>query len=97
MKKQKSTREERKQLKEGKVNLQQFREGQSAGMSSQYKSHPVLSSKAQFSGIDRQVTALPEENLANTNPEQRNELQHQYQLKHQPENAPRFNPKPIQR
>lgn len=97
VKKQKSTREERQQLKEGKVNLQQFRAGQGNGTHSQYRSHPVLSAKAQFSGIDRQVSALPEENTADTNPEQRNELQHQYQLKYQPENTPRFNPKPIQR
>lgn len=97
VKKQKSTRDQRKQLKEGKVSLPAYRQGLASQGGSQYKSHPVLSQKAQFSGIDRQVNSLPTENVADTNQEKRDELQYQYNLVHRPENAPRFNPKPIQR
>lgn len=98
VKKQKSLQEDRKKLKEGKVSLAAHRSGLSAAsQNSKYKSHPVLSQKAQFSGIDRQVNALPEENVADTNNENRNELQHRYELKHQPHNQPSFNPQPIKR
>lgn len=95
VKQQRATREQRKALKEGKISLNAYREGVSAGKQSEYKSHPVLSDKAQFSGIDRQVNALPNENVAETNQDLRNELQYKYNLVHRPENAPRFNPKPL--
>ncbi len=98
VKKQKNLADERKKLKDGKVSLAAHRSGLSAAsLNTQYKSHPVLSQKAQFSGIDRQVNALPEENIADTNKENREELQHRYQLKHQPQNRPGFNPQPIKR
>ena len=98
--KQKATRKERQAMKEGRLNLTTryeaggaFRAGVSAGRYSPYKQHPI-SQKAQFSGIDRQVTLLPTENVAETNPEPRNELQHQHELQHRHQHVPRFNPKP---
>lgn len=95
VKKQKELREQRQALKDGKISLQNYREGLAGnGINSQYKANPILANKAQFSGIDRQVIALPNENVAETNPEQRDELEHRYRLSHRLENAPVFNPKP---
>lgn len=94
VKKQKELRDQRKDLKDGKTPLANYREGLKAGMRSQYPAHPALSDKAQFSGADRQVNSLPTENNAETNDADRNELQAQYNLRHRPEVAPKFNPKP---
>ncbi|EKD70929.1 MAG: hypothetical protein ACD_46C00327G0008 [uncultured bacterium] len=95
--KQRKLRDERKDLKEKKIPLQAYREGLGRGMNSQYKSHPVLSRKAQFSGVDRQINTLPTENIAETNQDKRNELEYQYRLRYALENAPKFNPKPQHR
>lgn len=94
VKKQKQLSEERKAIKEGKVTLQAFHAGKGSGMNSGYKPQPILQNKAQFSGTDNQVSLLPTENTAETNEENRQELEQKYQLRHQPEAAPRFNPKP---
>ncbi len=95
--KQKQTRKERKILKEGRASLTSrqdigvgLRRGGQGG-NSRYKTHPI-SNKAQFSGVDRQISALPTENQANTNEEQRNDLENRYELRLQ--NMPKFNPKP---
>lgn len=92
VKKQKTLREERKKLKEGKVSKKDYQAGM-AKAQSQFQAHPVLSDKAQFSGIDQQVNSLPTENVAETNNENRHTLENQYQLRHAPNNAPQFNPK----
>lgn len=97
VKKEKSLREDRKALKEGKITVESYHQGMSSGFQSQYKINPILADKAQFSGIDRQVIPLPSENVAETNQENRNELEHQYRLRYAPDSAPRFNPKPIYR
>ena len=95
--KQKQTRKERKQLKEGRASLTSREglvvraRGTGGGRYSPYKKHPI-SNRAQFSGIDRQISTLPTENLAETNEAKRNELENRYQLRYQ--NAPKFNPKP---
>ena len=100
VKKQKELRDSRKELKEGKVNLQDFRQEQGQGYAaerSQYKANPILAQSAQFSGsVDRQVNAVPTEFIAETNPEKQNELSYQYQLRHRPNYAPapQFHPKP---
>lgn len=91
VKKQKALRDERQALKEGKMNLQDYHQG--LAEQSNYKAHPLLSEKAQFSGRDRQVNDLPNENVADTNPEDRNELKNNYDHKYQPHNAPKFTPK----
>lgn len=91
VKKQKALRDERQALKEGKVDLKDYRQGLSE--ESNYKAHPLLSEKAQFSGRDRQVNDLPNENIADTNPADRNELKNNYERKYQPQNAPKFTPK----
>lgn len=89
VKKQKNLRDERQALKEGKISLQSFREGLNrGGINAMYKANPLLADKAQFSGVDKQVSALPDENNAETNNEKREELQYQYQLRYAPENAP---------
>jgi hypothetical protein len=93
--KQKATREQRKALKDGKIKLENYR--QTLAGTSQYRNHPILANKAQFSGIDRQVNILPTENVAETNLEKREELKYQYNLTHKPENVPRFNPRPQHR
>src|SRR5687768_10806913 len=59
VKKQKELRDQRAQMKEGKIPLSQFRESRGNGMNSAYRAHPILSDKAQFSGIDPQVNVLP--------------------------------------
>jgi hypothetical protein len=95
VKQQKDKRQQYKDLKDGKVPLKDFREGlRASGMSSQFKTNPELADKAQFSGIDKQVNPSPPENDADTNPEQRDELQNElrYRLGYQP--TPTFNPKP---
>jgi len=92
--KQRQTRKERKQLKEGRASLtsrQVVTARAGRGGRSPYKKHPI-SNRAQFSGVDRQISALPTENLAETNEQKKNELQNQHRLTYQ--NAPRFNPKP---
>lgn len=97
--KQRQTRKERKQLKEGRASLTSRQEVTArAGRGerySPYKKHPI-SNRAQFSGVDRQISALPTENLAVTNEQNKNELQNKLQNKHRLtyQNAPRFNPKP---
>jgi len=95
VKKQKELRDQRKSVREGKVSLNAFRQGlMGGGLASQYKVNPILADKAQFSGIDSQVTPLPDENIAETNPDLRDALEHQYRLQNQPRNAPHFHPKP---
>jgi len=93
VKKQKDKRDTYKNLKEGKTSLEQYRSSQN-GMNGDKPAHPILSDKAQFSGVDSQVNPVVDENAANTNDANRNELELQYRLRHQPQNAPRFNPKP---
>ena len=93
VKAQKEKREHYRQLKEGKMSLETFRENY--GANAQYKPNPILADKAQFSGsTDRQVNQLPNENIADTNPEQRNELRNEltHRLQYRPD--PMFNPKP---
>ncbi|MFZ2314303.1 MAG: hypothetical protein WAW86_01415 [Gammaproteobacteria bacterium] len=91
VKKQKTLRDERQALKDGKIDLKDYRHGMAE--QSNYKAHPLLSEKAQFSGRDRQVNDLPNENIADTNPADRNELKNNYERKYQPQNAPKFTPK----
>ncbi len=93
VKKQKEIRDQRKDLKEGKKSLQDYRRESAAKMESNYKPHP-LSYTAQFSGIDKQNNPVPTEAELQTNDENRNELEHEYRLTHQPEMGKKFNPKP---
>lgn len=94
VKKQKEVIEQRELVRNGKIPLQVYRQGvMGTGMNAEYKPNPVLANKAQFSGVDRQESALPTENVAETNQDKRNE----YRLRYAPENAPRFNPKPLYR
>jgi hypothetical protein len=94
VKSQKDKRDQYKALKSGQIPLQTFREGKGAGMNALYKANPVLAAAAQFGGIDKQVNALPTENLAETNQDKReelvNELSHRLGYRAQP----KFNPKP---
>tara|TARA_R110000868_G_scaffold397233_3_gene669789 strand:+ start:2424 stop:2912 length:489 start_codon:yes stop_codon:yes gene_type:complete len=94
VKKQKELRQNRQDLKDGKITMDAHREKMSAEMQSDYPPHPTLSDKAQFSGIDKQENQVPSLNEAQTNDENRNELQNEYQKKFQPEMGKKFNPKP---
>lgn len=99
VKKQKELRDVRQAIKDGRVPLQSYRQGMmEAAMNAGYKAHP-LSNSAQWSGRDRQVTELPSENLADTNPKDRDELQLQFRLTHQPDlvNAPKYTPPKLTR
>lgn len=94
---QMNTVKERKALKEGKLSLRSFYENMREAVTTVFKTHPI-SRKAQFSGKDRQVNEIPG-NVAETNNDKRNELQHQYNLRHRPQHThtPKFNPKPTYR
>ena len=94
--KQKATREERAARKEGKYIVptvaQQLGRGGGGG-SSPYKKHPI-SNSAQFSGIDLEVTSLPSENKADTNPELKDKLENKLKLGNKLQARPQFNPRP---
>ncbi|MBA3661792.1 MAG: hypothetical protein H0W64_08700 [Gammaproteobacteria bacterium] len=92
---QKKLREERKQIKEGKVAKSFNQQGNGQQRQGEYKANPVLAAAAQFSGsVDNKVNTVPTEHIAETNNDKREELEYQYQLRNRPENTPRFNPKP---
>ena len=89
VKKQKELRDQRADLKAGKQQTYE-QQGYAAENQTPYKPHPALMDKAQFSGIDRQVNALPTINAADTNEADRNELDNQYRQKYElePKQAP---------
>ncbi|OGT43179.1 MAG: hypothetical protein A3F42_00955 [Gammaproteobacteria bacterium RIFCSPHIGHO2_12_FULL_37_34] len=96
VKKQKEMRELRQAIKEGKNYSQGYGYGRmGGGHAGSYKPNPILADKAQFSGIDKQVISLPNENTALTNEEKRDELQLQlqHQLHHTYNNVPRLTKK----
>lgn len=95
VKKQKEIRDNRQLLKNGQAEVRKANRQARLAAISPYKPNPILANKAQFSGIDRQVNALPTENVAETNAEMRDELEYQYRLRYAPNNAPQFHPKPI--
>ena len=64
------------------------------GANAQFKTNPALADKAQFSGIDKQVIALPTESLDETNPEMREELLNELKYRLGYQATPKFNPKP---
>jgi len=91
VKQQKEKMDHNKDLKNGKITLAAHRAGlMGGGSNAQFKANPALADKAQFSGIDKQVIALPTENLDETNPE----LRDAYELKYRYQPYPKFNPKP---
>lgn len=92
--KQKEKREQYKAVKEGKTPVSALRESLGSGMNSAYRAHPLLSDKAQFSGVDAQINPNPADHLADTNANDRDELENQYRLRHAPQITPKFNPKP---
>lgn len=94
VKKQKELRQSRQEMKEGKVSLEAHREGQAQEMSSKYPPHPMLSDKAQFSGVDKQENQVPSMNDSQTNDADRNELENEYRKTFQPEMGKKFHPKP---
>lgn len=99
VKKQKEMRELRQDIKEGKKQARGWNHGLmgGGGATGSYKPNPKLADKAQFSGVDKQVIALPSDNMAVTNEEKRDEhelqFQHQLQLRYTPDNTPRLTPK----
>ena len=97
VKKQKNASNQLKALKEGKVSLSTYREGRVEGRGHSYKDNPKLVDKIQFSGRDKRESVLPNENIAETNEEKRNELQYQPQLRYAPNQAPRFIPPKLTR
>jgi hypothetical protein len=89
VKKQKESIERRQAVKEGKLSVSEYRRGNA---DHPYREHPVLSQAAQFSGIDKQVTPLPNENEIDTNNDKKEELEYRYNLAYRPEMAMRFTP-----
>jgi hypothetical protein len=102
---QKRTRKERDDIKNGRVQANNYDAlglriggGGGGGGTSPYKTHP-LSNHAQFSGAtDRKVTGVPSDSLAETNDDAKDKLINDYDLTyqhtHKLQNAPKFNPKP---
>lgn len=89
VKKQKDERDKITDLREGKTSYAAYKQGRGIGAGNdQYKNHPTLSNSPQYSGAE--VNALPNDDLSNTNQEQREELRYRNQLV----NRPRFNPQP---
>lgn len=87
--KQKQLRDQYIALKEGRIpKIQSAMRGNNL---SNYKKH-FLSNKAQFSGVEKQTQPLPSENEAETNPEQRQELQLQNRLQLQNEYTHKYRP-----
>ena len=96
VKKQKTLRDARVDLRNGKTSLENYRNGLAGAEStSQYKPHLILANAAQFSGQDRQIAQVPDKNISEANEADRNRLENEYRLRHQPELGPRFNPKPL--
>lgn len=94
VKKQKERREHYKAVKAGHSPVSTLRESLGSGMNSNYRPHPLLSDKAQFSGVDAKVNPNPTDHLADTNENDRHELENEYRLRHAPQFTPKFNPKP---
>ncbi len=94
--KQKAVRDQRALLKSGKLSLETYRqEGMAKSQQWQFKAHAILANKAQFSGIDQKENPLITENIAEANQDKRNELTYSPSPRMQPENTPRFNPRPL--
>jgi len=98
VRKERIKRKDRKALKEGKRTNQYGAAngyGYGGGPAGNNKKHPILGDSAQFSGmIDHQVTPVPDENTADTNPEQRNENKNELTLglRLAPTNTPKPRP-----
>ena len=94
--KQKIARKERDAVKEKRPGaVAGHGQGYGAGVQSNAaRQHPTLSKAAQFSGIDKQVVPLPHDNLAETNQDQKQELEFRHELRHQHQLTQKFNPKP---
>lgn len=96
--KQKATRKERDDIKNGRVNAKNYdglglRKGD-GGDGSPYKKHPV-SNHAQFSGAtDRKITGVPSDSLSETNDDIKQDLLDKLELRFQHKNVPKFNPRP---
>lgn len=98
--KQKATRKERDDIKNGRVNANSYdglglrKGGGGGGGNSPYKQHPV-SNHAQFSGAtDRKITGVPSDSLAETNDDIKQDLLDKLDLRFQHKNVPKFNPTP---
>ena len=91
VKKEQNKRQLMKDLKEDKINLNDFR--QQTTQHNQYKVHPIAS---KFSGASPQVSFNPNESITQTNDELQNKLKNDYRLTHQLRQELRndFNPKP---
>lgn len=100
IKQQKEKRQQYQDLKNGKTTLRHFRDGLvNAGKQAFYRVFPALANKAQFSGsTDSKVTPNPDQFIAETNQDKRNELKYQPQLTPQnqlrPNYMPKFDPRP---
>jgi hypothetical protein len=97
---QKRKRKERDDIKNGRVQAQQYdalglrRGSGGGGGASPYKTHP-LSNHAQFDGAtDRKVTGVPSLNESEVNEADKNDLLNELNLTLQHKHVPKFNPKP---
>ena len=84
--KQKQLRDQIKDFKEGKTNVNQSGLG-GQSMSSEFQSHPILSQSAQLDGIDPQVNLDPRlhHDDAEPNSDKKQELTYKQQLELHPE------------
>ena len=90
--KQKKTRDERNNKKEGKTAGNQWGANQKA--ESAFLKHPVVGEAAEFSTVDPQMSSDPTLNNAETNSEKKEELVYNNQLRLRLQNQPSLNYKP---
>lgn len=90
--KAKEVRENRKLNTNLNQNSEQYLSGGNNNKS-EYKSHPILSKKQQFDGIDPKINLSPVLNVAETNEEKKAELKYQQQLTNELASKPHFAPK----
>lgn len=92
---QKHERQQRKKLKNLPQNYHAGIGYRAGGQQSPYKAHPITQ-RAQFSGMDKQVTTLPSENAANTNSDVKealeNRLEQRLQQRMQYRSTPKLRP-----
>lgn len=91
--KQKRTRKERADIKNGRISLNASHRGMVArgggGGQSRFKKHPISD---KFAGRDPQVSPLTDKYTGETNPANQEQLEYQHQLRHR--HTMQFNPRP---
>lgn len=94
---QRTTMEERKAAKEGRLHQLASHQERLMGMrgnsaASNFKSNHPLNNHAQFAGIDNKINSIPNQSTVETNQELRDKLENRFQHQFVPRSAPTFRP-----